>query len=140
MAVIQDENLGDLIATTLKDLGEMRFTEIATDLQDHVAMRVLLKKERIEHWLKMGATPSERVQGFLAEIGRRLASKRDDLGMSQHQVARKAKLTAQQLSKYELGLSDPPISTLMRITDVLQMSPTALLIQSMILADTDKRP
>jgi small subunit ribosomal protein S16 len=31
--------------------------------------RVTLKKERIEHWLKMGATPSERVQGFLAEIG-----------------------------------------------------------------------
>jgi len=31
--------------------------------------RVMLKKERIEHWLKMGATPSERVQGFLAEIG-----------------------------------------------------------------------
>ena len=31
--------------------------------------RVILKKERIEHWLKMGATPSERVQGFLAEIG-----------------------------------------------------------------------
>lgn len=45
--VIQAENLGDLIATTLKDLGEMRFTEIATDLQDHVAMRVLLKKERV---------------------------------------------------------------------------------------------
>jgi hypothetical protein len=44
---INAENLGDLIATTLKDLGEMRFTEIATDLQDHVAMRVLLKKDRV---------------------------------------------------------------------------------------------
>lgn len=44
---IQAENLGDLIKTTLRDLGEMRFTEIATDLQDHVAMRTLLKKERI---------------------------------------------------------------------------------------------
>src|SRR5436189_2019022 len=46
MPSINAENLGDLIQTTLKDLGEMRFTEIATDLQDHVAMRVLLKKER----------------------------------------------------------------------------------------------
>jgi hypothetical protein len=44
---LQADNLGDLIVTTLRDLGEMRFTEIATDLQDHVAMRVLLKKDRI---------------------------------------------------------------------------------------------
>ena len=27
--------------------------------------RVILKKERIEHWLKMGATPSDRVHRFL---------------------------------------------------------------------------
>lgn len=47
MPSIAPESLGDLIATTLKDLGEMKFTEIATDLQDHVAMRVLLKKNRI---------------------------------------------------------------------------------------------
>jgi small subunit ribosomal protein S16 len=33
------------------------------------ANRVVLKKERIEHWLKMGATPSERVQMFLADVG-----------------------------------------------------------------------
>lgn len=44
---IQAENLGDLVATTLKDLGDMKFTEIATDLQDHVAMRVLLKQNRV---------------------------------------------------------------------------------------------
>jgi len=27
--------------------------------------RIILKKERIEHWLKMGATPSDRVHRFL---------------------------------------------------------------------------
>ena len=31
--------------------------------------RLILVKERIEHWLKMGATPSDRVQLFLAEAG-----------------------------------------------------------------------
>jgi transcriptional regulator with XRE-family HTH domain len=77
---------------------------------------------------------------FLAEIGRRLADKREQLGLSQLYVAKRAKMTPQQVSKYELGLSDPPLSTLLRITRVLQMSPTALLIQSMILAETDKRP
>ena len=31
--------------------------------------RVVLKNERIEHWLKVGAQPSERVQRFLADAG-----------------------------------------------------------------------
>ena len=70
---------------------------------------------------------------FLAEIGRRLADKRERLGLSQQYVADKAKLTPQQVSLYEHGLSDPPLSTIMRITRVLQMSPTSLLlIQSAI--------
>ena len=45
---IQTPQLGDLINSTLRDLGEMRFTEITTDLQDHTAMRNLLKKNRIQ--------------------------------------------------------------------------------------------
>lgn len=47
MPAIQAGDIGDLIADTLRDLGEMKFTEIATDLQDHTAMRVLLKKDNI---------------------------------------------------------------------------------------------
>jgi hypothetical protein len=39
--------LNDLVQTTLRDLGKPRFTEIATDLQDHTAMRTLLQKNRI---------------------------------------------------------------------------------------------
>ncbi len=48
MPSIQADNLADLVATTLRDLGEMKITEIATDLQDHVAMRTLLKKDRVQ--------------------------------------------------------------------------------------------
>ena len=77
---------------------------------------------------------------FLAEIGRRLADKRERLGLSQQYVADKTKLTPQQVSLYERGMSDPPLSTIMRITRVLQMSPTSLLIQSAIMSETDKRP
>ena len=77
---------------------------------------------------------------FLAEIGRRLADKRERLGLSQQYVADKTKLTPQQVSLYELGMSDPPLSTIMRITRVLQMSPTSLLIQAAIMSETDKRP
>ena len=37
-------------------------------------------------------------------------------------------------------MSDPPLSTIMRITRVLQMSPTSLLIRAAIMSETDKRP
>lgn len=40
--------IGDLVNTTLRDLGKPRFTEIATDLQRHTAMRNLLRKNRVE--------------------------------------------------------------------------------------------
>lgn len=46
--VIQAENLGDLIAMTLKELGEAKFTEIATDIQEHVAARNLVNKNRVQ--------------------------------------------------------------------------------------------
>lgn len=44
---LQADNIADLVTATLKDLGEMKITEIATDLQEHVAMRNLLKKNRV---------------------------------------------------------------------------------------------
>lgn len=44
---LQADNIADLVVATLKDLGEMKFTEIATDLQEFVAMRNLLRKNRI---------------------------------------------------------------------------------------------
>lgn len=40
-------NFGDLVQTTLRELGRGRFTEIVTPLQDHVAMRVLLNDNKI---------------------------------------------------------------------------------------------
>ena len=38
---------GDLVQSTLRDLGRLRFTEIATSLQEHTAMSNLLRKNRI---------------------------------------------------------------------------------------------
>ena len=72
---------------------------------------------------------------FLAEIGRRLHDKREDMQFSQQGVADASNITPQMLSRYELGIADPPLSTLVRICKALQMSPTALLIQSMIMAE-----
>ena len=46
--VITATGLNDLVATTLRDLGKPKFTEIATDLQDHTAMKNLLRKNRVQ--------------------------------------------------------------------------------------------
>lgn len=47
MAVIQAENVQDFVNDTLKDLGKPKFTDISSNLQRHVAMRQLLRKNRI---------------------------------------------------------------------------------------------
>ncbi len=45
--VLTATQLNDLVNTTLRDLGKPRFTEIATDLQEHTAMKNLLRKNRV---------------------------------------------------------------------------------------------
>lgn len=44
-------------------------------LADDKENRVTIDKERIEHWLSMGAQPSERVAGFLIALGVKGAEK-----------------------------------------------------------------
>lgn len=49
MAVtIQADGIADLIKGTLNDLGRMKWSNISYDLQDHVAMRHILKKEKVQ--------------------------------------------------------------------------------------------
>lgn len=52
MATIQAENVGDLIADTLRDLGSPKFTDISSNIQRHPAMKNLLRKNR--HVLESG--------------------------------------------------------------------------------------
>lgn len=44
-------------------------------LEDSKENRVTINKERIEHWLSVGAQPSERVSGFLIALGVKGAEK-----------------------------------------------------------------
>lgn len=46
MAIIQPENVGDLVADTLRDLGKPKFTDISSNLQRHVAFKNLLHENR----------------------------------------------------------------------------------------------
>lgn len=47
MPDIEASDIADLVVATLKQLGRGRWTMIASDLQDHVAMRHVLKKRRV---------------------------------------------------------------------------------------------
>lgn len=41
------EQIADLVASTQKNLGELQWTDLTTDLQEHVAASRLIKKERV---------------------------------------------------------------------------------------------
>lgn len=45
---LTSEDIADLIVATQKDLGRMKFTDIASPLQEYVVMPNLLKKKRVE--------------------------------------------------------------------------------------------
>ncbi len=46
MAVIQAENINDVVNDAIKDLGKPNFTDISSTIQKHVAMPNLLRKDR----------------------------------------------------------------------------------------------
>jgi hypothetical protein len=47
MPITVEQDL-DLIATTQRELGKLRWTEIATDVQEHTALPMILKKEKVQ--------------------------------------------------------------------------------------------
>jgi hypothetical protein len=62
MAVIQADDIADLTTSTLRDLGRMRFTEVASDLQDFIAMGQLLRRERVSFATRTMPSSGERSQ------------------------------------------------------------------------------
>ncbi len=48
MAILQAADIADLIASAQSDLGRMRWTEIATGTQDHVAFNNLWRNKKVE--------------------------------------------------------------------------------------------
>lgn len=56
MAILQGDDIADLVSITLKDLGRGKFTEIASSLQEYIALPNLLRKERIAFGSGTGVT------------------------------------------------------------------------------------
>jgi hypothetical protein len=44
---LQAEDIADLITTTQRDLGKLRWTDLSYDLQEYIAMPMLLQKEKV---------------------------------------------------------------------------------------------
>jgi len=64
------------------------------------------------------------------EIGKRIATRRKELGLKQNQVTEMAGLSDKYLSNIETARSIPSIDVLMRICDVLNVTPDYFLIGS----------
>lgn len=62
------------------------------------------------------------------EIGRRIARRRKYLGYTQLEVCEKAELSDKYLSCIERARSIPSVSVLMKLTQVLETTPDALLL------------
>lgn len=50
MAVLQAGNISDLVFATLKELGELRFTQLAQGLNRYVVMSRLMKKNKVQFY------------------------------------------------------------------------------------------
>ena len=63
-----------------------------------------------------------------SEIGKRIASRRKQLGLKQHQVCERAEIGEKYLSCIERATSIPSLEVLMRIARALDTTPNHLLL------------
>lgn len=66
-------------------------------------------------------------QAQLATFGRRLRSLRQDRGLSQHKLSSLTGMRDSEISRYERGLRDPQLTTLLRLAHGLGVAPGELL-------------
>ena len=64
---------------------------------------------------------------FFKELGKRIAELRKEKGLSQEELGKKAKKSRQVISRFELGEVRPSISTLLAISNVLEVDITVIL-------------
>ena len=62
------------------------------------------------------------------EIGRRIAARREQLGLKQSEVEERADLSYKYLSNIERGISIPSTEVIMRLASALETTPNEFLI------------
>jgi len=63
-----------------------------------------------------------------AEIGKRIAKRRKELGLRQYEVEERADMAYKYLSNIERGVSIPSTEVIIRLADVLETTPDEFLI------------
>ena len=70
-------------------------------------------------------------------IGKRIAKKRQELGLKQCEVEEQAEIGYKYLSNIERGISIPSIEVIMRLSNVLNSTPDTFLVDSNIQESPD---
>jgi transcriptional regulator with XRE-family HTH domain len=74
-----------------------------------------------------------RMENEAAEIGRRIRSRRIELGLSQADLGQRAGIVYQQVHKYEVGVNSVPIARLRAIAEALECTvPWLLAVEPVI--------
>lgn len=61
-------------------------------------------------------------------LGERVADRRNELEMSQRELAREAKIPQPEISKIEAGKGNPTVTTIQKIANVLKINASELLV------------
>lgn len=75
----------------------------------------------VSHWAEMPKNQNKKLQ-----IGKAIKKAREQAGMSQRTLAKRARMDPVQLSKYELGKTDPQFQSIVAIADALGISVSKL--------------
>lgn len=68
-----------------------------------------------------------RDQGYIESFGKHLKKMREDCGLSQEELAKKAGLAFSQIGRFERGVRSPTLSTIQALAKGLKAHPKELL-------------
>ncbi|BAK77599.1 helix-turn-helix domain protein [Pseudogulbenkiania sp. NH8B] len=71
-----------------------------------------------------------KVDGLAANVGRCIASKRQDAGLTQEQVAEQLKIGNEAVSRMERGLVMPTVARLLELASLFNCDASSLLVES----------
>lgn len=83
--------------------------------------KLIIELDNVTHWAEIPKNPNRKLQ-----IGKAIKRAREQAGMSQNTLAKRAGMNPVQLSKYELGKTDPQFQSIVTIADALGISVSKL--------------
>ena len=72
------------------------------------------------------------------EVGKRIAKRRKELNLKQYEICEKADLSDKYLSNIERGISLPSLPVFMKLCEVLEVTPDALLLGTTVNASASE--